>query len=210
MKILKKYNQGSQADTYISKILGNTLLIKKYFAKQYMPKQLDKKLRSSRALSEARALLKANKLGIKCPLLIYKLGSELGLEFIKGKSLNNIFSTFTSYKKQRFFSISAQYLTKLHNADIIHGDFTLANFLFSNKDFYLIDFGLSKISSKIEDKAMDLITFFKSISIHQKRRVNRLPNSFLLNYKPKSKEKIIKRFFEILSRVRYMDKNKKR
>jgi TP53 regulating kinase-like protein len=82
------------------------------------------------------------------------------------------------------------YLSKLHNADIIHGDLTTSNILISEK-FYLylsrklifedsivlnsiianltyssiffIDFGLSYVSSLVEDKAVDLYVLKRAI-----------------------------------------------
>lgn len=47
---------------------------------------------------------------------------------------------------------------KLHKNDVIHNDLTTSNFIF-DKDLYIIDFGLGKISNLDEDKAVDLIVF---------------------------------------------------
>ena len=51
-------------------------------------------------------------------------------------------------------------IIKIHNLDVIHTDLTSKNMIEKNGKVYLIDFGLSFISSKIEDKASDLNLFF--------------------------------------------------
>ena len=47
-------------------------------------------------------------------------------------------------------------ISKLHKADIIHGDLTTSNMILVDKKIFIIDFGLGYISKKIEDKAVDL------------------------------------------------------
>ena len=73
-------------------------------------------------------------------------------------------------------------LAKIHNNNVIHGDLTTSNLLMAydkdseieevehlilkNKDFsciYFIDFGLSFVSSHIEDKAVDLYVLKRAI-----------------------------------------------
>ena len=46
----------------------------------------------------------------------------------------------------------------MHKYDIIHGDLTTSNFII-NENIYVIDFGLSFSSKRIEDKAVDLHLF---------------------------------------------------
>lgn len=52
----------------------------------------------------------------------------------------------------------------MHKTDIIHGDLTTSNMLLrSSLDIVLIDFGLSYISTLIEDKAVDLYVLERAI-----------------------------------------------
>ena len=53
-------------------------------------------------------------------------------------------------------------IAKLHNVDIIHGDLTTSNILVHDK-IYFIDFGLGFISTKVEDKAVDLHIIKKAL-----------------------------------------------
>jgi TP53 regulating kinase-like protein len=75
-------------------------------------------------------------------------------------------------------------IAKLHNCDIIHGDLTTSNMIIKAKNelgidslnmtnliinlqdyssFYIIDFGLSYVSSNVEDKAVDLYVLKRAI-----------------------------------------------
>ena len=48
-------------------------------------------------------------------------------------------------------------IAKMHLADIIHGDLTTSNMMLRpNGELVLIDFGLSYVSTLVEDKAVDL------------------------------------------------------
>ena len=58
-------------------------------------------------------------------------------------------------------------MAKLHNGAIIHGDLTSSNVMINPKTLkiYIIDFGLSFGSHNIEDKAVDLHAFEKSLCV---------------------------------------------
>jgi Kae1-associated kinase Bud32 len=47
-------------------------------------------------------------------------------------------------------------IAKLHDNNIIHGDLTTSNMILKKDKVFFIDFGLSFISGRIEDKACDL------------------------------------------------------
>lgn len=56
---------------------------------------------------------------------------------------------------------------KIHAGHLIHGDLTTSNFLRSGFKTYLIDFGLSSVSTLSEDKAVDLYVLERAlISTH--------------------------------------------
>ncbi|KAJ3410943.1 TP53 regulating kinase [Chytridiales sp. JEL 0842] len=71
----------------------------------------------------------------------------------------------------------------LHNLDIIHGDLTTSNMMLRNGSgsLVLIDFGLSYISTLLEDKAVDLYVLEKAmLSTHTNSQV--LFDAFLETY----------------------------
>ena len=54
-------------------------------------------------------------------------------------------------------------ISKLHSADIIHGDITTSNIMLADGDLVFIDFGLGRYSQLREDKAVDLLVLKKSL-----------------------------------------------
>ena len=70
-------------------------------------------------------------------------------------------------KMSRLASQIGEVVGKLHKNDIIHGDLTTSNMLLQEpyelSDIILIDFGLSCIEQKAEDKAVDLYVLERAI-----------------------------------------------
>jgi TP53 regulating kinase-like protein len=55
-------------------------------------------------------------------------------------------------------------LGKMHSIDVIHGDLTTSNMLLrAEEDIVVIDFGLSYISSLVEDKGVDLYVLERAL-----------------------------------------------
>ena len=56
-------------------------------------------------------------------------------------------------------------LARMHSVDVIHGDLTTSNMLLreNDGDIVLIDFGLSYISSLVEDKGVDLYVLERAL-----------------------------------------------
>jgi TP53 regulating kinase-like protein len=71
------------------------------------------------------------------------------MEYINGKNVKDIIS-------KEIGSQIGKYVSILHNNNIIHGDLTTSNFIIDRNDLYLIDFGLSFYSERIEDRATDI------------------------------------------------------
>ena len=85
------------------------------------------------------------------------------MEHINGPKIRDILEK-SDYKK--LSKEIGAILSKLHNLNITHGDLTTSNMLQNNNDknkIYLIDFGLSKFSVKVEDKAVDIHLFKQAL-----------------------------------------------
>lgn len=90
---------------------------------------------------------------------------------------------------------AGDYLAKLHNNGIIHGDYTPANLIKTKKGISVIDFGLGFFSNDIEDMAVDVFTMLKAIDRKEE---------FLKGYrKSKRYNSILKRVEDIRKRMRY-------
>ena len=143
--------QGAEATL----ILKDGLVHKSRTVKSYRQPALDDSLRLTRTRREAKALKKAQELGVPVPSLHPSEDKfTLVMDFIDGKRLRDV-ALDTSDGTLSFFSQAGSFLSLLHDAGLIHGDLTTSNILIADK-LYLIDFGLSFFSEKIEDKAVDL------------------------------------------------------
>lgn len=171
------------------KFAGFNAVSKVRSPKSYRNSALDLRIRKERTVAEARLLSKAKLAGVNCPTVLGVFENELVLSFVSGKRPLLTRSSVSSL---------GRLLAHLHNSDIIHGDFTLANILYSKGRFFVIDFGLGCISANIEDKATDAFTFLRSVSDPK------LKKAFLLSYLNESKNKAIyRRLDQIESRTRY-------
>jgi N6-L-threonylcarbamoyladenine synthase/protein kinase Bud32 len=92
-------------------------------------------------------------------------------------------------------------IKKMHDGGIIHGDLTTANILIDNDSPILIDFGLGKYSSLLEDYGTDLLVFKKSLTTIVPNESDKLFNWFLDGY---DSEEIVKKIDEIEKRGRYL------
>ena len=93
----------------------------------------------------------AKKTGIKTPYIYFldPKRAEIIMEYIKGKNVKDIISKEIGNEIGKYVSI-------LHNNNMIHGDLTTSNFIVDRNNLYLIDFGLSFYSERIEDMATDI------------------------------------------------------
>jgi len=125
-------------------------IIKERSVKSYRLPFIDNKLRKFRTRREAKLLQKLEEINLPAPIFLSSDDKEMKIEmsFIEGKKVRDIMSTNLAKE-------IGNKLGLLHKHDIIHADLTTSNMILS-KEIYLIDFGLSFVSNKVEDKAVDL------------------------------------------------------
>ncbi|AFN83126.1 O-sialoglycoprotein endopeptidase/protein kinase [Encephalitozoon romaleae SJ-2008] len=149
---------------------------KRRVRKAYRIEALDTKIINSRTRREARILKKLEVVGIPAPKLIDVHGNTIVMEKIDGMPLKEKIDD-SDDQKALFYDLGVL-VSKLHLADIVHGDLTTSNFIFRDK-IHVIDFGLSYVSSKDEDKAVDLYVFEKAVGC---RHDTKLLESFYEGY----------------------------
>ena len=161
MKKEKIIQQGAEAVI----IQKDNKIIKRRVSKSYRIKELDEKIRNRRTRSEAKILEKASKIIFSPKVLnIDENKKEITMELLKGKKLSEHLQDFSFSQQKQIFEKIGENIGKLHSQDIIHGDLTLANMILkSPEQIFFIDFGLSFISQKIEDCAVDLHLFKESL-----------------------------------------------
>ncbi|MBI2575813.1 Kae1-associated serine/threonine protein kinase [Candidatus Woesearchaeota archaeon] len=203
MKIIA---QGAEARIYRKKGTGRAdIIVKDRFPKSYRIKEIDEKLRGQRTRREAKILEKLSMAGFPAPKLAHTDDkSLLGMEEIKGKKIRDILAERNC---RLLCKEIGEKVASLHNNSIIHGDLTTSNMMQSGKDgkVYILDFGLSFFSEKIEDKAVDLHLLKEALESRHWRIWKECYNAALEGYKEKAKDsdKIIERIKIVEKRGRY-------
>lgn len=195
MRILQ---QGAEA---IIKQSGNKV-IKERIKKSYRLAILDNKLRTKRTKHEAKILEKAVNL-IPVPKILKQEKTNLEIDFIDGKKLSEHLDKLPN--KNQIMQQAGQQTAILHDNDIIHGDLTTSNMILTNKNkLYFIDFGLSFVSTRIEDRAVDLHLIKQALEAKHFRYHKQLFQSFLKGYKKSNNyNKTIEQLKKVELRGRY-------
>ena len=175
--------------------------------KNYRNCYLDSILRKKRTISEARALCNARLSGINVPTLLHIdiKNTTLILEYIPGtpvKLLSNKGEFLDSVKKL------GEQVRRLHHTNIIHGDLTTSNAVFTDlRNIFILDFGLSKVSHSLEDKAVDLLVFKRVLeSTHYLWYLDSwqsFTSAYFNSAPPQIRKKLEKRIIDIQKRARY-------
>lgn len=180
--------------------LNDKILKKLRLSKPYRLKIIDDRLRKFRCKREFKILTKLyeNKINVPKPYELIIENDEISFtfEYIKGNILKSVIN-------EKLLKTAFQEIIKMHNQDIVHNDLTTLNMIQKNNKIYIIDFGLSIFSNKIEDKAVDLNLFFTCIkNEHPSIYKNKEALEKLYTKKTELGEKIIKRLKEIEKRGR--------
>jgi len=198
MKILY---QGAEAILY----LKDSVLVKERIKKTYRIEPLDVELRKYRTRGEGKALDRARRAGV-CVPQVYGVDEKryvLEMEYIDGLLVGDLLSEPGFNEIKKISRMMGESVTLLHEANLVHNDLTSANMIYSKGRLYLIDFGLSVYSKRVEDKATDLVVLKKSLRAAHSSLFDEIWPIILKKYKPGNCEKIISRMESIEKRVRY-------
>jgi len=179
----------------------NNKVIKRRIKKSYRLAEIDEKLRTRRTKKEAKLLEKTSNL-IPVPKLIKSDNKEeIVMEFISGRKLSEHLDNLKN--KEKIMEQVGKSVSILHNSNIIHADLTTSNMILKNNKVYIIDFGLSFHSTRIEDKAVDLHLLKQALEAKHFSYWKKLFTSFLRGYKTRNKEKILTQLKKVEARGRY-------
>lgn len=161
MEELRLLRSGAEASLFETKYFGRKALLKKRLPKSYRHKELDEKIRLDRTRQEAWLLHRAKEAGIRTPCIyrIDRKNSEILLEFVEGKRAKE---ALNKKNQKKLCGTIGKAIARMHNAGIIHGDLTTSNIIVKGKTLVFVDFGLGFFSRKIEDMAVDLLSFKKT------------------------------------------------
>jgi N6-L-threonylcarbamoyladenine synthase/protein kinase Bud32 len=97
---------------------------------------------------------------------------------------------------------------KLHTAGIVHGDLTTSNLILRSVDgrCVLIDFGLSLVTTEIEQRGVDIHVFFQTLESTAPGQAELLKTAFIEGYQQtfEGAGDVIRREHEVEMRGRYL------
>ncbi|MHA1304207.1 MAG: KEOPS complex kinase/ATPase Bud32 [Candidatus Heimdallarchaeaceae archaeon] len=178
--------------------------------KKYRISQIDKKLREKRTITETKLMIAAKKIGVQTPF-VFEIDLEnntIIMEYINGVKVKELLKSTELKKEQKLKVIEdiGFLVGKIHNNDIIHGDLTTSNILFSENKIIFIDFGLGKFSNTVEDKAVDLLLMKKCLRSTHTEMSDELFLWFQKGYQKSTKDSqsIFKRAAKVEARGRHL------
>jgi len=190
---------GRGAEAILTK--EGSFLVKDRIKKGYRIEVLDNKLRKGRTKKETKLLNKAGSL-ICVPKVINSDNKEkITMEFISGDKLSETLDNMKN--KEKVCEKIGENIAKLHDSDIIHGDLTTSNMIFSEDRVFFIDFGLGFTSKRVEDKAVDLHLLKQALEAKHFKYWDKLFKSVVEGYNPVNKDIILQQLRKVESRGRY-------
>lgn len=197
-------HQGAEAKIW----RDGAVIIKERVKKTYRHECIDLDIRKTCTRKEAKLLKKAAAI-VHVPAIIdvSEKNMTIRMEWINGEKLRD---TLANIKRKEMFQELGEELAKLHDSHIIHGDLTTSNILISREEIYFIDFGLGGVSTKIEDKAVDLHLARTALESKHPKVAEECFSALIKGYKKQSKdaEKVMERLEKVEKRGRYKGKQK--
>ncbi|KIM26270.1 hypothetical protein M408DRAFT_330653 [Serendipita vermifera MAFF 305830] len=182
-------SQGAEAKVYkgfLTSPPSQLVLLKYRFPKKYRHPSLSAQLTRTRITSEARALVRCVRNGVRVPdvRVVDVESGIIAMEWINGHTVRSLLgdsedpdnqqredtASLETYgvSQEQLMILIGQALGRMHKADIIHSDLTTSNMMIHSKngrtELVLIDFGLSFQSNLVEDKAVDLYVLERAFS----------------------------------------------
>jgi Kae1-associated kinase Bud32 len=194
---VRLFRKGAEADLYC----GEGRLVKERVGKAYRIPELDIRLRRQRTRREARNLGWAAECGVKVPKVAAfdEKACTIEMELVEGELAKDAFE-----RGENVAALSQEIgrvLRRLHDGGLVHNDLTTSNLIVSAGGVCVIDFGLSYRTTRLEDKAMDLVVFKKSILATHTGKAGEIWEGLIAGYKPDKETS--KRVETIEKRVRY-------
>lgn len=166
--------QGAESRIYEGQYNSKLAILKERFIKKYRHPLLDKKLTKERIKSEIKAYTKIGQhykdLSKQMSTILYNDDKNIIFTKITDSStLSQYIIQCENEKKpeliEKILLELANLVAKIHRIDLIHGDLTTSNFLVNcnTETLVPIDFGLSYLSKKEEDRAVDLYVLERAI-----------------------------------------------
>jgi Kae1-associated kinase Bud32 len=201
-------HKGAEASLFFGHWFGKEAIFKQRIPKTYRIEQIDKQLRLSRTLNEARALIKVKNYGINVPQ-VFEIdvdSSTIIMKHINGMRLKDMISDLDHSMRTSYFFKIGGFISRLHQNGHIHGDITTSNIIITpKKDIFLIDFGLHEYSDTIEDKSVDLHLFKRVLISSHGKYFNECFNSFLEGYRSEYLKNNLNQYNQIIQNINVIE-----
>ncbi|MGI0092356.1 MAG: KEOPS complex kinase/ATPase Bud32 [Nitrososphaerales archaeon] len=205
---------GAEARIELTSWNGTPAIRKLRIPKSYRNQELDKILRTRRTKEEVELLHGAKLARVDCPEVYFAdpMKSEIIMEYVRGDllvAMRDEDGKEQRRKKRETLTRLGIFASRLHANGIIHGDLTTKNVIIAQDRIVVIDFGLSFMSVRIEDKAEDMHLLKQAIKSSSSSRgsANRDYEHVMKGYAKetgnKNTEVIRKQISEIERRGRY-------
>lgn len=208
MSTQTKFKEISGAEAFISLVewRGKPAISKTRIPKSYRSNELDRILRTRRTREEAILLHIAKLSGVCVPEIYFvdPKASEIIMEYVKGILLKDVQNA--KFEKVIYRTVGES-AAKLHLSGVIHGDLTPKNVIRDGGRTVIIDFGLSFVSNRLEDRAEDLHLLKQSVKSSEIHASTPMFKAVLDGYESVSGKKelmrLTKQIAEIERRGRY-------
>jgi Kae1-associated kinase Bud32 len=191
--------------------------------KAYRHPDLDARLRSERTSIEGKIITSLWHAGLPVPR-VFEVDLPAGtivLEHVLGERLKDVVPSLGKSILQGMMHRIGEAVAAMHARDIIHGDLTTSNVIVvdaEGTDFRIIDFGLSRHTSSVEDKSVDLHLFKRVVTSTHASAFDDLFPPFMDGYrvgmesagKGEQFARIDARMQAIETRGRYVQKKKRK
>jgi Kae1-associated kinase Bud32 len=194
--------RGAEAVLYVD---GRGSLVKERVPKGYRIPELDEGIRKRRSRLEVRLLGKARRSGVPAPKAELADDCVIRMDYIYGQRLKDALNGMKPSERGDVAAKIGGMVANLHAANLVHGDLTTSNMIYKDRGVYLIDFGLGKVSHKVEDKATDLFLLWEAVrSTHfriSEGLWKKIINKYMQQYS--NARDVLSRFGKIERRRRY-------
>ena len=140
-----------------------SVLVKDRIKKGYRLPVLDEDIRKRRTKLEVGLLERARRAGVSAPNAEMTGRHLIRMDYIDGVRIKDALNGMKSTDQKKVGEKIGAMIAALHSANIVHGDLTTSNMILKGNELYVIDFGLGKVSHKVEDKATDLFLLYEAI-----------------------------------------------
>lgn len=197
---------GAEANIYLSSWHGINVIRKVRRTKPYWREELDLKIRKIRTIRETYYMNLVKKFGVLTPIIYFSdpFKGEIVMEYIEGDRLKDVAENDPVRGEKLFYEVGKK-LAIMHMHNVIHGDPTTSNFIVKGGRLYIIDFGLTFYSQRVEDKAVDFHLLKQVLKSAHPKYFERLLEKAILGYSDTYylADKILENIREIERRGRY-------